>query len=194
MKRFKFLAIILTVVFCFSLTACNDDKPTDWSSVKTLVAYFSCTNHTENIANYISEITGSTLYKITPAVPYTSADINHNNETCRANIEQNDENCRPEISGSVENMQDYDVVFVGYPIWWGQAPKIIYTFIEKYKTQLEGKTIIPFCTSGSSPIGTSASNIHNSAPLAKWDDGMRFASSATKSSVNDWISALVLSL
>ncbi len=162
---------------------CSDTAQTS----KILVAYFSCTNNTENIAKYIAEITGGTLYEITPAVPYTSADLNYNTD-CRANREQNDPAARPEISGSVENMDEYDVVYLGYPIWWGQAPKIIYTFLESY--DFAGKTIIPFCTSGSSQIGSSADNLHSCATSATWLDGNRFSGSAAKSTVESWINGL----
>lgn len=158
-------------------------------TVKTsdiLVAYFSCTNNTEKIAEYILEVAGGTLYEITPEVPYTSADLNYNTD-CRANREQNDPSARPEISGSVENMEQYETVFIGYPIWWGQAPKIIYTFFESY--DFSGKTIIPFCTSGSSGIGSSATNLSGLTTGATWKDGRRFSSSATKSQVEDWIAS-----
>ena len=152
-----------------------------------LVAYFSCTNNTKSIAEYVADITGGTIYQIIPAVPYTSADLNYNSD-CRANREQNDATCRPEISGSVASISDYDIIYLGYPIWWGQAPKIIYTFLESYN--LSGKTIVPFCTSGSSGIGTSATNMHSSAMGATWLDGRRFSGSASKSDIENWINSL----
>ena len=158
------------------------------SAPKILVAYFSCTNNTEGVAQKIAQATDGTLYEITPAVPYTSADLNYNTD-CRANREQNDPNARPEITGSVENIEQYDVIFIGYPIWWGQAPKIIYTFLESY--DFTGKTIIPFCTSGSSGIGSSATNLHNSARTANWLDGARFSSSVSQSNIQTWIEGIL---
>ncbi len=144
-------------------------------SPKVLVVYFSATNTTKGVAEAIhSQISGSDIYAITPAVPYTPADLNYNTD-CRANREQNDPNARPEISGKIENIEQYDVIFIGYPIWWGQAPKIIYTFFESYDYDFDGVTIIPFCTSGSSGIGSSATNLHSLAPNAIWKSGARIS-------------------
>ena len=159
---------------------------------KVLVAYFSCTNHTAMIAEYIADATGGTLYQIMPETPYTSDDLNYNDSSTRATREQNDASARPAISGSVENMADYDVIFLGYPIWWGQAPKVMYSFVESY--DLTGKTVIPFCTSGSSGIGSSATNLSASAPGATWLEGSRFSGSASRDSVVSWINGLGLEL
>ena len=159
---------------------------------KVLVAYFSCTNHTAKIAEYIADATGGTLYQITPETPYTSADLNYNDSSTRATREQNDASARPAISGNVENMADYDVIFLGYPIWWGQAPKIMYSFVESY--DLTGKAVIPFCTSGSSGIGSSATNLSASASGAAWLAGSRFSGSASRDSVVSWINGLGLDL
>ena len=98
----------------------------------------------------------------------------------------------PAISGGVDNMEQYDVIFLGYPIWWGQAPKIISTFLESY--DLSGKTIVPFCTSGSSGIGSSATNLHSLAGSATWLDGQRFSGSASRSTVESWVNGLGLTL
>ena len=159
---------------------------------KVLIAYFSATNNTENIANHLKDILGADLYEITPETPYTSADLNYNTSDCRANREQNDPAARPAISGGVENMDQYSVIFLGYPIWWGQAPKIISTFLERY--DLGGKTIVPFCTSGSSGIGSSAANLHSLASAATWMDGQRFSGSASRSTVETWVNGLGLTL
>ncbi len=109
---------------------------------KVLVAWFSATNNTENVANHIADILEADRYEIVPETPYTSADLNYRNDSSRANREQNDPAARPTISGSVENMAQYNVIFLGYPIWHGQAPKIISTFLESY--DLSGKTVVPF--------------------------------------------------
>ena len=158
---------------------------------KVLIAYFSATNNTEGIANHLDTILDADLYEITPEQPYTSADLNYNTD-CRANREQNDASARPAISGSVSNMEQYDVIFLGYPIWWGQAPKIISTFLESY--DLSGKTIVPFCTSGSSGIGSSASNLHSLAGNATWLNGQRFSGGASRSTVESWVNGLGLTL
>lgn len=117
---------------------------------KVLVAYFSATNTTKGVAEKIAESTDGTLYQITPEQPYTSANLNYSDRNSRSTKEQNDSSARPKIDGSVENMDEYDIVFLGYPIWWGEAPKIMYTFLESYN--FEGKTIVPFCTSGGSAV------------------------------------------
>ncbi|MDE6107102.1 MAG: NAD(P)H-dependent oxidoreductase [Oscillospiraceae bacterium] len=164
---------------------------TEDSGRKILIAYFSATNTTEGIANHIQTALDdeADVYEILPETPYTSADLNYNTD-CRANQEQNDDTARPAISGSVANMEDYDVIFLGYPIWWGQAPKIMYTFLESY--DLSGKTIVPFCTSGSSGIGSSATNLKGSAGSSTWLSGQRFGGSASFSTVETWVKGLGL--
>ena len=159
---------------------------------KALVAYFSATGSTAGVAKHIADATGATLYEIQPETPYTSADLNYSDSSTRATREQHDASARPAISGTVENMADYDVVFLGYPIWWGQAPKILYTFVESYR--FDGKTVIPFCTSGSSGIGSSATNLPKSASGANWLTGNRFSGGASRESVVSWINGLGLDI
>ncbi len=172
-------------------TTPTEPDPTPSEGGRILIAYFSATNNTEGIANHLDAILDADLYEITPETPYTSADLNYNSD-CRANDEQNDPSARPAISGSVDNMEQYDVIFLGYPIWWGQAPKIISTFLESY--DLSGKTIVPFCTSGSSGIGSSATNLHSLASAATWLDGQRFSGSASQTTVESWVNGLNLTL
>ena len=119
----------------------------------TLVIYFSRTGNTEKISQYLVELTGADSYVIEAAVPYTDADIKYQDDNCRANKEQNDKTVRPEIANPIESIDSYDTIFLGYPIWWGQEPRIIDTFLESY--DFSDKTVIPFCTSGSSGIATS---------------------------------------
>lgn len=157
---------------------------------RVLVAYFSATNNTEGAAQLIADSLDADTYEIVPAVPYTSADLDYNNSSSRTTIEMNDPNSRPEISGSVNNMEDYDIIFLGYPIWWGQAPRIISTFLESY--DFEGKTIVPFCTSASSGIGSSAANLHSLTDGAAWLSGQRFSSGASRNTVVSWIDGLGL--
>lgn len=149
-----------------------------------LVAYFSVTNNTKKLANYAKDHLNSDIFEIVPTQEYTSADIDYNSD-CRANREQNDDNARPEIKDTMEDISQYDTIVLGYPIWWSQAPKIMYTFIESY--DFTNKTILPFCTSGSSPIGSSASNLAKSAPNANWLDGKRFASNTSKEEIGNWL-------
>ena len=154
-----------------------------------LVAYFSATGNTEKIAEHIVAVTGADSYEITPAVPYTAEDLNYSNSSCRANREQNDKTCRPEIAGTVENMDSYDIVYVGYPIWWGQEPRIIDTFLESY--DFSDKIVIPFCTSASSGITTSENNIANlGVSIGNQLPGRRFSGSASEETVSSWISTL----
>lgn len=160
--------------------------------VKVLVAYFSATNTTEGVAKRLANGIDADLYEIVPEVPYTSADLNYNNSDSRANKEMNDPNARPAISGSVENMDQYDIVFIGYPIWWGQAPKIMCTFMESY--DFSGKTIVPFCTSGSSGIGSSATNLEPLTNGAVWLPGRRFSGSASQNTIMEWVRGLGLNL
>ena len=154
-------------------------------STKTLVVYFSCTGTTELVAEYVTEILGADSYEIVPENPYTEADLAYYTNG-RADQEQNDPDVRPGISGGVENMDEYDTIILGYPIWHGQAPRIISTFLESY--DFSGKTIIPFCTSHSSGIGSSASNLHTlCSESTEWLDGKRFAAGVSKESVQNWI-------
>ncbi|MCI8388623.1 MAG: DUF362 domain-containing protein [Clostridiales bacterium] len=154
-----------------------------------LVAYFSCTNTTKGIAEYIAEETGGELYEITASVPYTAVDLEYYTNG-RADKEQANESCRPEISGKVSDMSAYDIVFIGYPIWHGQAPRIISTFLESY--DFSEKTIVPFCTSHSSGIGSSDTNLHSLAKTAEWKSGKRFSGSTKHSEIVEWIKELDL--
>ena len=159
---------------------------------ETLVAYFSATGNTETIARHIQTILDADLYEIVPEVAYTDEDLNYSNDDCRANQEQNDPAARPAITGTLENPEDYDVVFLGYPIWWGQAPKVIYTFLES--CDFGDATIVPFCTSGSSGIGSSADGLQELTENAQWLDGQRFSSGADQYEVAQWVDSLGLDL
>ncbi len=158
-------------------------------STKTLVVYFSCTGTTELVAEYITEILGADNYQIVPEDPYTEADLAYYTNG-RADQEQNDPDVRPAISGGLENMDEYGTIFLGYPIWHGQAPRIISTFLESY--DFSGKMIVPFCTSHSSGIGSSADNLHNLADKAKWVNGRRFETGTFRSTIEEWIGELEL--
>jgi len=158
---------------------------------KTLVVYFSCTGNTRSLAEQIADTLKADLYEIKPQIPYSSEDLNWRNNSSRSTSEQKDPSSRPAILGKVVNMEQYNIVFLGYPIWFGQAPKIIYTFLENY--DFSGKTIVPFCTSGSSQIGTSASNLHRlCSNNTTWLSGSRFANNTPRSAVVTWLYGLGL--
>lgn len=160
------------------------------ASLKVLVAYFSATNTTEGVAEHIANGLNGDIYEIIPEIPYTDADLNYNDNNSRSTIEMNESNARPAISGSVEDMSQYDVVFIGYPIWWGEAPRIVSTFMESY--DFSGKTIVPFCTSGGSGIGSSASNLEELTSNAEWLDGQRLNGGASQDEVMEWVNSLGL--
>ncbi|WP_310752960.1 flavodoxin [Ruminococcus sp.] len=150
----------------------------------TLVVVFSRTGHTKPLAEYAATYLEADLFEIEAAVPYTDEDIAYYTN-CRADREQSDPTTRPEIANTVENMEQYDTVVIAYPIWHGQAPKIIYTFLESY--DFSGKMIIPFCTSASSGIGSSATNLHPLAPDAIWKEGRRFAIGTSQATIEEWL-------
>lgn len=159
---------------------------------RALVVWFSCTNTTEGIADRIVEATDAATWRIEPEVVYTSKDLNYNDSSSRANREQNDPSARPAIKGRCENLADYDVVFLGYPIWWGKAPKVIFTFLESH--DLTGKTVVPFCTSHSSGIGSSATDLHRLAPGAVWKQGRRFGGGESEETIKNWIESMNLNI
>lgn len=165
------------------------DAP-DVQESKVLVAYFSATGNTEGVAEHIANGLNADIYEIVPKEPYTDADLNYNDNNSRTTIEMNDPNARPAISGSVENMDQYTTVFIGYPIWWGDAPRIISTFVESY--DFTGKTIVPFCTSGSSGIDSSASNMEQLTSGAEWISGKRLNGSDSQDTVMEWVNSLGL--
>ena len=168
------------------------ETDTKAEGTKVLVAYFSATNTTEGVAEHIANGLNADIYEIVPEDPYTDADLNYNDNNSRTTIEMNDPSARPAISGSALNMEQYDIVFIGYPIWWGDAPRIVSTFMESY--DFSGKTIVPFCTSGGSGIGSSASNLERLTSGATWLDGRRLNGSDSQDTVMEWVNSLGLNL
>ncbi len=172
-------------------------QPEETETLKTqatrvLVAYFSATNTTEGVAEHIANGLNAELYEIVPENPYTDADLNYNDNNSRTTIEMKDSNARPAISGSVENMEQYDIVFIGYPIWWGEAPRIVSTFMESY--DFSGKIIVPFCTSGGSGMGSSAANLEQLTSGARWLSGRRLNGRDSQDTVMEWVNSLGLNL
>ena len=153
---------------------------------KVLVAYFSASGVTKEVAERLAEGIGADLYEIVPQVPYTKADLDWTDKQSRSTIEMNDKDCRPAISGKVENMEQYDVIFAGFPVWWYRQPSIIDTFLESY--DLSGKTIVPFATSGSSQIGDSGRIMQELAKGAVVVEGKRFPANVSSDELKAWAS------
>lgn len=157
---------------------------------KALVAYFSATGNTKGIAEQIAGLTGGDLYEIIPAEPYTDEDLDYSDSQSRTSLEMDDPDARPEISSEAISISEYAVLYLGYPIWHGQAPRILSTFAESY--DFDGLTIIPFCTSGGSGIGSSAEVLAEQAGSGSWLDGERFSAGAARETLADWIDGLAL--
>ena len=161
------IAVVLALFVGAALQMANAADKT--KQKKVLVAYFSATGTTEGAAKKVQKAVGGTLFQIEAEDPYTSADLDYGNGRSRATVEQQDGTARPEVKKKVKNIRTYDVIFVGYPIWWGKEPMIIRTFLESYN--LKGKKIVPFCTSGGSGISGSMDEIKESAKGAKVGEG-----------------------
>ena len=156
-----------------------------------LVAYFSATGNTAELAATLQSVLDADLYEIVPEEPYTNADLDYRTDNCRASQEQADPSARPAIRRPLEHPEKYDVVFLGYPIWWGQAPKLIYTFLEQ--CDFGDATLVPFCTSGSSGIDGSLGELQALAPDARWLEGQRFRAGTGRDTVVQWVRGLDLS-
>ena len=154
----------------------------------TLVVVFSCTGNTKAIAEQIVSMTGADFYEILPFEPYTEEDIDWTDSNSRTSIEQNDPNFRPQISGDPISLEGYSVIFIGYPIWFSQAPRIMDTFVECY--DFGDAVVIPFCTSGSSGIGQSAEILAANAGSGRWLEGQRFAADATEDEIREWLKGI----
>lgn len=156
---------------------------------KALVTYFSAGGKTAKVAAKLASAVNGELFEIIPEVPYTGKDLNWMNPKSRSSVEMKDRSCRPAIASKVENMAEYDVVFVGFPIWWYREPSIIDTFMESY--DFTGKTVVPFATSGSSAIGESGQNMQNLAKGAKVEEGKRFSAKTSEDELKQWASKWV---
>ncbi len=150
-----------------------------------LVAYFSASGVTAGVAKKLADAAGADLYEIAPEQVYTKADLNWMDKESRSSVEMNDRSARPGIATKVENMDQYDTVFVGFPVWWYREPSIIDTFMEAY--DFGGKTVVPFCTSGSSGIGDTYKNLQELAPGATVVEGKRLASGVSESDLSAWV-------
>lgn len=155
--------------------------------MKTLVAYFSASGQTAKLAKTLAGVTGGDLFEIAPETAYTAADLDWMDKKSRSTIEMKDPKSRPAIAGKVEDMAQYDKVFVGFPIWWYQAPRIIETFLESY--DFSGKTVIPFATSGGSGMGRTVDELRKLCPNANWKAGKMVNGISDKALV-DWANTL----
>ena len=155
---------------------------------KALVAYFSATGNTKEMASKLSKVVEGNLHEIVPKVAYTADDLNWKDKESRSSKEMNDKSYRPEISDQVENMNDYDTIYLGYPIWWGVAPTIINTFLEKY--DLNGKDIITFATSGSSGMGDSTEGLKISAKGAHFKEGQILKKDISEEELKSFVDSL----
>ena len=206
MRYRKLIALLLAVLMMFALAACGgsdqsageevgepqkeaETDDTNEAPSDTLVVFFSATGNTKAVAEKIADITEADLYEIVPAVPYTDEDIDYGDEA-RSSIEQKDPEARPEIGGEDIDLSNYSTIFIGYPIWYGDAPRIMYTFVESH--DFNNKTVIPFCTSDSSGIGNSGTNLSQKSGSGDWQAGERFAAGASEDDIHSWIDSLGL--
>lgn len=156
---------------------------------KVLIAYFSASGVTAKAAAKLSKAAGADLFEIVPEQPYTKADLNWQNKNSRSSVEMNDRSSRPAIKSRVENMEQYDVVFVGFPVWWYREPSIIDTFMESY--DFSGKTVVPFCTSGGSGLGSTSQNLQALAKGAKVIEGKKLSFMTTEGSLKKWVEEII---
>ena len=205
----KWIVILLIAMMALNVTGCSKkvtepeaqaSDPAETTQTETaetseenadkkiLVAYFSATGTTKGVAEKIAKLTGADLYEIVPQEPYTTEDLNYNNSASRSTSEQNDKSARPEIGSEDVSMEEYSRVYLGFPIWWGEEPRILDSFVEKYS--FEGITVIPFCTSGGSGIGRSGSNMEELAGSGEWLEGKRFNGNVSENDLQSWIDGL----
>ena len=169
-------------------TASAAETDTAVPSSDVLVVYFSATGTTKGVAEKIAAITGGDLYEIKAAQEYTEADLDWNDSSSRTTKEQNDSSIRPEIGSESVSLDGYSTIYIGYPIWWGEEPRIMDTFVES--CSFDGITVIPFCTSSSSGIGRSGKNLAENAGSGNWLDGQRFGAGVSEAEISSWIDSL----
>jgi flavodoxin len=181
----KKIVLAMAALLTISLSACSQGEKTKESKqMKVLVAYFSASGVTEGVAKQLADVTGGDLHQIQPEQPYTEADLDWRDKQSRSTIEMQDKNSRPAITNKLTNMQDYDVVYVGFPIWWYTAPTIINTFMEAY--DFKGKTVIPFATSGGSDIKKACEDLKAAYPDVNWKEG-KLLNRVSKDDLKKWV-------
>ena len=182
MYRIMILAAVMAM--CITASAQNEGENGMQTENRALVVYFSATGTTAGVARMIADITGGKLYGIVPQQAYTAGDLDWNDRHSRSSVEMNDSQARPAMKGSCADTEVCNVVFIGYPIWWNQAPRIINTFIENH--DLKGKTIVPFATSGGSGIAGSVKELRNTYPDLEWTEG-RLLNGTGRNAIRDWV-------
>ena len=180
----KKIAIMLVALLTMNLSACSQNNKKEDKEMKVLVAYFSASGTTKGVAQQLAEVTGGTLHEIKPEQPYTDADLDWRNKKSRSSVEMQDRKSRPAITDKLTNLRDYDVIYVGFPIWWNTCPTIINTFMEAYDFQ--GKTVIPFATSGGSSIKKACEDLKAAYPDVKWKEG-KLLNRTSKKDLEDWV-------
>lgn len=180
----KKIMVMLTALLAISLSACSQSNKKESKEMKILVAYFSASGVTKAAAQQLAEVAVADLHEIKPENPYTDADLDWNNKQSRSSVEMQDKKSRPAITDKLQNMKDYDVVYVGFPIWWYTCPTIINTFMEAY--DFNGKTIIPFATSGGSSIKKACTDLKATYPNLNWKDG-KLLNRTTKADMQKWV-------
>ena len=183
----KKITFIMAALLAISLSACSQSKKPEQKSMKTSVAYFSATGVTKGAAQQLAQAAGGTLYEIQPEQPYTDADLDWRNKQSRSSVEMQNKSSRPAIKGKLDNMADYDIIFVGFPIWWYTCPTIINTFIEQY--DLKGKTVIPFATSGGSDIDKACDDLKAAYPDINWKPG-KLLNGTSQEELQEWVKSL----
>ena len=182
-----FLMICLMTVLCaFSVVYAQQAEQSPVEERDVLVIYFSATGTTKGVAEKIAALTDADIFEIVPAEPYTSADLNWNDRNSRTSVETDDPSCRPEIDGEPVDLEGYSTIFIGYPIWWGDIPRIMSTFVES--CDFGEITMIPFCTSASSGVGQSDKHLEEQAGSGKWLKGTRLQGNISEEALQSWIS------
>ena len=187
MKHLKILLLAVLTVFAASACSQNKVKKT-MEKKKVLVVYFSATGTTEQVAKHTAKIADADICEITPAKPYSSADLDWTNKQSRSSLEMDNPMARPEIKAVSVDVSKYDYIFLGYPIWWDLAPRTVNSFIET--ADLAGKTVIPFATSGSSTIANSVAVLKKSYPKIKWQTG-KLLNHVSEKEMENWVSETI---
>lgn len=187
MRTKSVLLTLLAILFMNLHAAAQDPIKQGHNGKRILVAYFSATGTTAEAAKKLARVTGGELHAITPAKPYTNADLDWHNKQSRSSVEMNDLKSRPVLKNKKENIADYEVIFIGYPIWWNLAPRVVNTFIESH--DLKNKIIIPFATSGGSSITGSVTALKKDYHNLKWKEG-RLLNRANEKSIREWVDKL----
>lgn len=202
----KLFALLLSMSLLFAVSGCGTEDKTGATSgesqtaqhaakeqtakasaaSKNLVVYFSATGNTRRLAETAAQVLSADVYEIVPEQPYTSADLNYNDKSSRSTKEQNDSAARPKIKGELPNLDNYDTIVLAYPIWWGQAPRIVDTFVETSKPYLTGKKVVPICTSASSEAGESGEILRQLAANATWKEAKRLEAGISADTLSAW--------